>query len=141
MTHSKKKNLENIDVNTVSSFGDEWTRYDQAQLSASERMRIFEGYFSLFPWNALDRTCVGFDMGCGSGRWATVVAPKVGLLYCIDPSADALDIARKVLAEHSNVQFIESSANSVSLSPGSFDFGYSLGVLHHAPDTSSALLA
>jgi len=136
-----EKDLKNIDANTVSSFGDEWTRYDQTHLSPSERIKIFEGYFNLFPWKALNRTSVGFDMGCGSGRWASVVAPKVGALYCIDPSADALNVAREVLAEHSNVQFIESSANSVSLSPGSFDFGYSLGVLHHAPDTNSALLS
>jgi ubiquinone/menaquinone biosynthesis C-methylase UbiE len=141
MTPSTKKNLENIDVNTVSSFGDEWVRYDQTQLSARERTTIFDGYFSLFPWKALDQMSVGFDMGCGSGRWAIVVAPRVGTLYCIDPSTDALDVARKTLADHSNVKFIESSANSISLNPGSFDFGYSLGVLHHVPDTSSALLA
>ncbi len=36
-------------------------------------------------------------MGCGSGRWARWVAPKVGRLHCIDPSI-AIDVARKNLA-------------------------------------------
>ena len=141
MNDLSKDNVENVDRNTVASFGDEWMRYDQTQLAASERMRIFEGYFSLFPWNTLDRTSVGFDMGCGSGRWAALVAPRVGTLFCIDPSFDALNVARKATAGYSNIKFIESSANSVSLDPESFDFGYSLGVLHHAPNTKSALFA
>ena len=33
-------------------------------------------------------------MGCGSGRWAKVVAPRVGLLNCIEPSS-AIKIAKK----------------------------------------------
>ena len=141
MAAASKVKVENVDENTVSSFGDEWTRYNQTKLSVGERERIFEGYFHLFPWETLGRASVGFDMGCGSGRWASLVAPKVGTLFCIDPSLDALNVARTALVEHTNVRFIESSANSVSLEPGSFDFGYSLGVLHHAPDTSSALFA
>ena len=141
MADASKVKVENVDENTVSSFGDEWTRYNQTKLSVGERERIFEGYFHLFPWETLGRASVGFDMGCGSGRWASLVAPKVGTLFCIDPSSDALKVARTALAMHTNVRFIESSANSVSLERGSFDFGYSLGVLHHAPDTSSALFA
>lgn len=29
---------------------------------------------------------IGFDLGCGSGRWAFFVAPKVAKLHCIDRS-------------------------------------------------------
>ena len=36
----------------------------------------------------------GFDMGCGTGRWAKFVAPKVGKLHCIDPS-NAIVVAKK----------------------------------------------
>ena len=38
-----------------------------------------------------------FDMGCGSGRWSKLVAPKVKRLNCIDPSLEALNVARKNL--------------------------------------------
>ena len=37
---------------------------------------------------------IGFDMGCGSGRWAKLIANKVKLLNCIDPSAVALEQAK-----------------------------------------------
>ena len=35
---------------------------------------------------------MGFDMDCGSGRWAKLMAPRVGHLDCIDPST-ALEVA------------------------------------------------
>ena len=68
MAAASKVKVENVDENTVSSFGDEWTRYDQTKLAESERRRILDGYFHLFPWETLGRASVGFDMGCGSGR-------------------------------------------------------------------------
>ena len=33
-------------------------------------------------------------MGCGSGRWAQFVAPRVKKLFCIDPS-EAINVAKK----------------------------------------------
>ena len=59
----------NIDSRTVAGFGDEWTRFDQSDLSESEHRELFDNYFSLFPWEALTEDAQGFDLGCGSGRW------------------------------------------------------------------------
>ena len=36
-------------------------------------------------------------MGCGSGRWAKFIAPKVKILNCIDPSFKALKVAKIIL--------------------------------------------
>ena len=63
---------------TVKSFGDEWSRFDQSQLSEAEALKIFDEYFAIFPWDALPPNASGFDMGCGSGRWARLMAPRVG---------------------------------------------------------------
>tara|TARA_E500000178_G_C16910191_1_gene702231 strand:+ start:206 stop:364 length:159 start_codon:yes stop_codon:yes gene_type:complete len=52
----------------------------------------------------LPKNAVGFDMGCGSGRWAQFVAPKVKTLNCVEPS-DAIDVAKKNLTVHTNVKF------------------------------------
>lgn len=131
----------NIDNATVASFGDEWSRFDQTQLSEDERARIFAQYFAIFPWQDLGLNPQGFDMGCGSGRWAKLVAPRIGLLNCIDPSTEALAVARRNLACLTNVRFCEGSVDNVPLSEGSQDFGYSLGVLHHIPDTAAALMS
>ena len=128
----------NLDVKTVESFGDEWARFDQAALSEEEAAQIFDDYFSIFPWDRLPAGASGFDMGCGSGRWARLVAPRVGHLHCVDPSA-ALDIARKLLNESQNVSFHQASVDACPLPTNSQDFGYSLGVLHHVPETEKAI--
>jgi ubiquinone/menaquinone biosynthesis C-methylase UbiE len=130
----------NIDESTVKGFGDEWGRFDQSNLSTEERQKIFDSYFSVFPWQKLTSDSVGFDLGCGSGRWAMLIAPLVGRLHCIDPSS-ALEVAKRNLIENSNCEFHRASVDAIPLSDGSMDFGYSLGVLHHIPDTQSAMTA
>lgn len=128
----------NLDPRTVQSFGDEWGRFDQSALSDAEAQEIFGEYFRVFPWSTLPEGAEGFDMGCGSGRWARWVAPRVGHLHCIDPST-ALEVARKQLERFSNVSFYRASVDDGVLPAGSQDFGYSLGVLHHIPDTEAAI--
>jgi len=130
----------NLDVDTVNSFGDEWSRFDQTALSEEEAHRIFDEYFAVFPWKTLPKDATGFDMGCGSGRWAKLMAPRVGHLHCIDPSS-ALEVAKTALATASNVSFHRASVDEPTLPPNSQDFGYSLGVLHHVPDTAGAIRA
>jgi SAM-dependent methyltransferase len=126
----------NIDPKTVEGFGREWAAYDQSPLSAEEQKRLFDGYFSIFPFDGLGE---GFDLGCGSGRWAQLVAPQVGHLHCIDPAAEALAVARRKLAGQTNVSFHHASSDAIPLPDESQEFGYSLGVLHHIPDTEAAL--
>jgi SAM-dependent methyltransferase len=130
----------NIDPRTVEGFGDEWTRFDQAGTPAAERDRIFGMYFGIFPWAALPADAAGFDLGCGSGRWAQLVAPRVGHLHCIDPSA-AIEVARQNLGGLSNCSFHQATVDAIPLGDDSMDFGYSLGVLHHVPDTAGGLRA
>ncbi|TAK39908.1 MAG: class I SAM-dependent methyltransferase [Lysobacteraceae bacterium] len=128
----------NLDTATVASFGDEWSRFDQSGMDDAEAQEIFNDYFAVFPWYALPADPIGFDMGCGSGRWARLMAPRVGHLHCIDPSS-ALDVARRTLASNRNVSFHQTSVEDSTLAPATQDFGYSLGVLHHIPDTSAAM--
>lgn len=129
----------NIDRKTVEGFGEEWAAFDQTALDGTEYATLFKAYFHIFPFASLPANSVGFDLGCGSGRWAAGVADKVGTLHCIDPAAQALDVARRRLAGKANVQFHLASSDSIPLDDASADFGYSLGVLHHIPDTAKAL--
>jgi len=130
----------NSDQKTVEGFGDEWTRFDQTGMSNEDSARWFDSYFSIFPWEKLPKGAVGFDIGCGSGRWAKLVAPRVGTLHCIDPS-DAIEIAKRNLSSHANCVFHKVGVDNIPLSDISMDFGYALGVLHHIPDTGAALSA
>lgn len=131
----------NVDARTVSGFGQEWSRFDQSKLDESELRQIFESYFAIFPWDRLPPDARGFDMGCGSGRWAQLVAPRVGKLVCVDASADALEVAKRNLAGNPNCEFICASVENFEVSDGSMDFGYSLGVLHHIPNPFDGIKA
>jgi SAM-dependent methyltransferase len=124
---------QNLDIATSRSFGQEWTTYDQLQVATVELQEIFSQYFNIFPWADLPLGAEGFDLGCGSGRWARYVAPRVGKLHCIDASAEALAVAKAALANHGNCIFHKASVDSIPLDDGSMDFGYALGVLHHVP--------
>lgn len=131
---------ENIDKAVVDGFGDEWARFDQSSLDAAEFERMFDNYFNIFPWQQLPDGAVGFDLGCGSGRWAMLVAPRVGQLHLIDPS-DAIEVAERNLGNASNCIFHRASVDAIPLQDRSCDFGYSLGVLHHIPDTEAGVRA
>ncbi len=131
--------MRNVEPNTVRDFGREWEEFSQESLSEEELRRQFDRYFSVFPWDALPQSPVGFDMGCGSGRWARFVAPRVGELHCIDASERALEVARRNLEEHENCRFIHASVEDAPLPDIGMDFGYSLGVLHHVPDTLAGI--
>ncbi len=127
--------MKNQDKNTVDGFGDEWSRFDQSDLPTAEQQLLFDEYFSVFPWKNISKESIGFDLGCGTGRWARSVAPKVKKLICIDPSS-ALEIAKKNLSNFDNCEFDSATVDEMPMQDNSMDFGYSLGVLHHVPDTA-----
>src|SRR5258708_19644399 len=133
----------NLDANVAAGFGHEWSTFRQTkeELSTADRQAIFQSYFDIFPWNELPPDSVGIDVGCGSGRWSVMVAPKVGHLHLLDASADALAVARQNLAGATNVSFHLASVGSIPLEDNSLDFAFSLGVLHHVPDTAAAIRA
>ena len=83
--------MKNINELVVSSFGEEWDYYKQNKNKDLDN--AFLQYFHIFPWDLINERSTGFDMGCGSGRWAQFVAPKVGTLNCIEPSTSAIKVA------------------------------------------------
>lgn len=131
--------MENVDERTVAGFGDEWSRFDFRNDNGLQA--LFDAYFAIFPWGALPSGAVGFDAGCGSGRWARFVAQRVGELHGVDASPEALAVARRNLEPFDNVHLHHATIASMPFADGSMDFGYSLGVLHHMPDTAAALAA
>lgn len=132
---------QNVDTAVAAGFGHEWSTFQQSEreLSAEDRVAIFNSYFDIFPWDRLSSKSVGIDVGCGSGRWSVIVAPRVGHLHLLDASADALNVARTNLAKADNVTFHHASVGDLPLSDNSLDFAFSLGVLHHVPDTQAAI--
>jgi hypothetical protein len=77
---------------------------------AKPNSRQFQSYFHIFPWNELPPNPVGIDVGCGSARWSVMVAKD-------SPSPSAR--CKRGRPDRRAVEF-------------------SLGVLHHVPDTALA---
>jgi ubiquinone/menaquinone biosynthesis C-methylase UbiE len=135
-----KEKLLNIDSRVVDDFGKEWKNFNQGKgLSESEKLHHFSDYFSLFPWSQIPQDAIGFDAGCGSGRWASLVLPRVGHLHCIDPS-EAIHVAQENLSEFQNCSFHKEAIHEMRLDDSSMDFGYSLGVLHHLPNPLEGMI-
>ena len=131
----------NIDPKVAAGFGHEWStfRQDDDEFSRKDREEIFQSYFAIFPWEDLPLEAVGIDIGCGSGRWSAVMAPTVGHLHLLDASSEALAVAQQNLASQHNVTFHLASIDEIPLPNSSLDFAFSLGVLHHVPDTMAAI--
>jgi ubiquinone/menaquinone biosynthesis C-methylase UbiE len=135
---------QNVDKRVARGFGEEWStfRQDETSLAREQREAIFENYFRIFPWDLLPSDGgTGADVGCGTGRWAMMVAPRVAHLHLIDASPDALAVARENLGGQKNVTFHANSVADIPLPAHSLDFAFSLGVLHHVPDTQAAIEA
>ena len=90
--------MSNQNEKVIEDFGNEWTKFTYSNLDEARLKENFDQYFNIFPWDSLPENAVGFDMGCGTGRWAKYVAPRVETLNCIEPS-DAIEIAIVNLSE------------------------------------------
>jgi SAM-dependent methyltransferase len=124
------------DQKTVESFGFQWSRFDQTGADPRDLELAFESYFRIFPWDVLPERSIGFDLGCGSGRWATFAAPRVGTLVCVEPSGPALAVAKRNAPD---CPFVQGAAGELAIRDCSLDFGYCLGVLHYTPDPLAGL--
>lgn len=124
---------------TIANFGDEWTWFDQTDLADADVHAVFDGYFRLVDWARLGEEPLCLDAGCGSGRWARLVAPRVGRLEALDASPRVAAVAQRRLSGTRNASVVCASVTASPFRDGSFDFVYSLGVLHHVPDTDGAL--
>ncbi|MEO7173155.1 class I SAM-dependent methyltransferase, partial [Flavobacterium sp.] len=120
---TNKSSRANIDPATVKGFGEEWAAFDQTKLDPVMHHKMAEEYFSIFQFDRLPPNAEGFDLGCGSGRWAAWVLPKVGKLHCIDPALEALAVARGRIGDASGAEFHHAGVDDIPLAVDSQDFG------------------
>jgi SAM-dependent methyltransferase len=119
---------------TQASFGYEWTEFNDPEPSGQTN---FQDYFAGLDLESLKGKLV-LDAGCGMGRHARETGKYAGIVVAVDFSA-AVDQAARNTASQKNVQCIQADLTRLPLRNESFDFVYSLGVLHHIADTEGAL--
>ena len=126
----------NIDWETVESFGNEWSIYNS--FTDEEVESIGSDYFDILPPELQNGHTKALDAGCGSGRWSKYLSSKVGFIEAIDPSS-AVFSAANLLKGISNIRISQASIENIPFEDNSFDLVFSLGVLHHIPDTNKAI--
>lgn len=127
---------QNLDQKTVESFGEEWTKFSSFDKDEIERMG--NEYFDLLAATSVNETSYVLDVGCGTGRWSYYLSPKVKFIEAIDPS-DAVFSAMQLTGGKQNIRVTKAGVNSIPFDDETFDFIFSLGVLHHIPDTTGAI--
>lgn len=127
---------ENLDHVTVESFGEEWKSFHG--FSNKDLKWLGDKYFDIVTAEMLNNTKKVIDIGCGSGRIIKYLKGRYGHITGIDPSK-AIFVANELIGNEDRVELIQSSTDNIPFPDNYFDFGYSLGVLHHIPDTAKAL--
>ena len=129
---------ENIDPDTVESFGEEWKTFHQ--FDEAEIMKLGDEYFDIVNSDMLNEQTSLLEVGCGSGRFLKYLSTRAGFLVGVDPS-NAIFAADNLLGSNDKIMLAKASANDLPFADESFDFVCSIGVLHHIPDTFKAMKA
>src|SRR6266545_3231590 len=123
--------------NYAGSFGFQWKLYAQTQLDDANSQRS-ETAFRLrtgFRPEDLQGKLV-LDVGCGMGRFAEVATRWGAQVVGVDLSL-ASEMAAKNLAGRRAV-LLQADVFNLPFAPASFDYIYSIGVLHHTPNCEEA---
>jgi SAM-dependent methyltransferase len=129
---------DNIDLATVNSFGDEWQAFHGFEEKEIEKLG--NEYFDIITEEMVNKNTRVLEVGCGSGRFLKYLSTKAGFLVGVDPS-HAIFAADNLINANEKVVLARASANNLPFDDESFDFVYSIGVLHHIPDTLKAMQA
>ena len=131
--------MKDLEKNVIKDFGEEWKFFSHKYPNKKIQKNNFNQYFCNFPFKILNNKSIGFDAGCGTGRWANYILKKGFKLNCIEPS-EAIKIAKKNLRKFKKVKFINKTILDCKLQNNSQDFGYCLGVLHHTNNVKKNLI-
>ena len=126
----------NADSRTVDSFGEEWNRF--AGFSEEETRKAGEQYFDIVTDEMLNKNSLALDIGCGTGRWSKFISPRVKFVEAIDPG-EAVHAAVSLTKSCGNVRITQAGFGKIPFEKNTFDFVFSLGVVHHLPDTEGAV--
>lgn len=149
----------------VSSFGFEWNRFSSTQLDHAEAVKeeaiskdaegqvqyqtfstrkgreSYDTFYHKtgFTEEELEGKRV-LDAGCGTGRFADVASAAGAEVFACDLSL-AVEACQRNFGQRDNIHVLQADIFKLPFAPGSFDLIYSLGVLHHTPDTREAFLS
>ena len=118
---------------TADSFGFEWTKFHQ--LKSEKGFLEFIGPIekNFFPGKFV------LDAGCGNGSYSYYAASYGAEVIAIDFSK-AISVAQENTKDM-NVQVVRADITHPPFKEGSFDYIFSIGVLHHLPEPETGFQA
>jgi SAM-dependent methyltransferase len=125
----------------VGSFSFEWNTHSRTQLDSIKDSQDSEEMFVQKTGFIADDLAGKWvlDAGVGAGRFADVVSRWGANLVGVDLSF-AVEAAAANFADRNNVFILQADIGSLPFREESFDFIYSIGVLHHTPNTREYFL-
>lgn len=121
----------------AGSFGLQWHTFRKTQLDNEQSRRSEQDFKRRTGFSPEDlRGKLVLDVGCGMGRFAETATRWGAKVVGIDLSL-AAEVAAENLKDRQAV-FIQADVFKLPFAAESFDYIYSLGVLHHTPDCTEA---
>jgi len=126
----------------LGSFSFEWNRFYDVQMDTYNRNQESELTFRRKTgWREDDlKGKLVLDAGVGAGRFAEVASRWGAEVVGVDLSF-AVEAAQKNIGDRDNVNIVQGDIFHLPFREKSFDHIYSIGVLHHTPNTRAAFKA
>ncbi len=123
----------------VENFGFQWNKHKRTQFDDEKEKpsETFLRRIGLTPELVKDKLVL--DAGCGAGRYSDVVSRWGGYVVGVDLSS-AVETSYENLA-HKGVKILQADIMNLPFAEETFDVIFSIGVLHHTPDTKKAFEA
>ncbi len=158
-TREELRRFEKLHRRTAEAFGYEWNRYkvttpEEDLLTLAFLTGIDPGLYDPLEFDDVfvqtpsteDVTKIDtsflqgkrvLEVGCGMGKYVRTVADHGGIAVGLDLSA-SLERARREQGERVNLHLVRGNILEHPFKEQTFDFVYSVGVLHHTPDCGQA---
>jgi len=114
----------------LASFGLQWNKYSVAHDDEDRATFQAKTGISLAELNGLRV----LDAGCGGGRYSKIAGEAGANVIGADHST-AVEKAAALCSHLPAVNFVQADLKKLPLAPASFDFVFSIGVMHHDADT------
>jgi ubiquinone/menaquinone biosynthesis C-methylase UbiE len=137
----------------ITGFIPRFVDSDQYVASFSKQRQYVEKHFDQYtsdrsgdqlflPTTGFDAAQVSqglsLEIGCGYGRFVDTVQRMGGTVVGVDLSTDSINLAQRFVGLRPHVHLVQADLFHLPFRPGTFDHVFSIGVLHHAPDTQAA---
>jgi SAM-dependent methyltransferase len=116
----------------LASFGRQWNKYEVAHDDEDRATFHAKTGMTLSQLRGLRV----LDAGCGGGRYSKVCGEAGAIVIGADHSG-AVAKAKQLCSHLPQVEFVQADLKHLPFQPESFDFAFSIGVMHHDADTKS----